>query len=223
AATRARVLAIPRASRAGGGVPVPRRLRAVLGDAAHDTASATHDRRAQPRYLRRRARTHHRCARQARAGRSHLTMAAAGPLADVKVLDFFWVMAGPAATRVLADYGAVVVRVESTERLDTARTLAPFFRAELGPENSGCFQNLNAGKRMLTLDVSHPDGRAVALDLVRWADVVCESFSPGRMAKLGLDYARLRAVRPDVIMLSSCLMGQTGPLARFAGYGHLAA
>jgi len=150
-------------------------------------------------------------------------MATAGPLADVRVLDFFWVMAGPAATRVLADYGAVVVRVESTERLDTARTLAPFLRAELGPENSGCFQNLNAGKRMLTLDVSHPEGRAVALDLVRWADVVCESFSPGRMAKLGLDYASLRAVRPDVIMLSSCLMGQTGPLARFAGYGNLAA
>lgn len=150
-------------------------------------------------------------------------MAPTGALADVKILDFFWVMAGPAATRVLADYGAQVIRIESTERIDTARTLAPFRRAEVGAENSGCFQNLNAGKRMVTLDVRHPEGRAVALDLVRWADVVCESFSPGRMAKLGLDYASLRAVRPDVIMVSSCLMGQTGPLARFAGYGNLAA
>ncbi|MFN8546072.1 MAG: CoA transferase [Candidatus Binatia bacterium] len=144
------------------------------------------------------------------------------PLAGVKVVDFFWVMAGPAATRVLADYGATVVRVESTRRIDTARTLAPFFRQQLGPENSGCFQNLNAGKRMLTLDIAHPEGRAVALDLVRWADVVCESFSPGRMQALGLDYATLRRVKPDIVMVSSCLMGQTGPLARFAGYGNLA-
>src|SRR5262249_57929280 len=123
----------------------------------------------------------------------------------------------PAATRVLADYGAVVVRVEATERLDTARTLAPFLRAELGPENSGCFQNLNAGKRMLTLDVSHPEGRAVALDLVRWADVVCESFSPGRMAKLGLDYESLRAVRRDRLMPSSCPLGPTRPPPPLAG------
>jgi benzylsuccinate CoA-transferase BbsF subunit len=61
------------------------------------------------------------------------------------------------------------------------------------------------------------------LDLVRWADVVCESFTPGIMKKLGLDYETLRQVKPDVIMLSTCLMGQTGPLAGFAGYGNLAA
>jgi benzylsuccinate CoA-transferase BbsF subunit len=144
-------------------------------------------------------------------------------LADVKVLDFMWVMAGPAATRVLADYGATVVRVESTRRIDTARTLAPYRGGTLGPENSGCFQNLNAGKRMLTLDPTRDAGRRVILDLVRWADVVTESFAPGTMARWGLDYPALAAVKPDVVMLSTCLMGQTGPLARFAGYGNLAA
>ena len=144
-------------------------------------------------------------------------------LADVKVLDFMWVMAGPAATRVLADYGATVVRIESTRRLDTARTLAPFRGGALGAENSGCFQNLNAGKRMLTLDPSRDGGRRVILDLVRWADVVTESFSPGTMQRWGLDYAALSAVKPDLVMLSTCLMGQTGPLATFAGYGNLAA
>ncbi len=146
-----------------------------------------------------------------------------GALADVKVLDFMWVMAGPAATRVLADYGATVVRVESTRRIDTARTLAPYRGGALGPENSGCFQNLNAGKRMLSLDPTTDAGRRVVLDLVRWADVVTESFAPGTMARFGLDYPALAAVRPDVVMLSTCLMGQTGPLARFAGYGNLAA
>jgi crotonobetainyl-CoA:carnitine CoA-transferase CaiB-like acyl-CoA transferase len=146
-----------------------------------------------------------------------------GALADVKVLDFMWVMAGPAATRVLADYGATVVRVESTLRIDTARTLAPYRGGVLGPENSGCFQNLNAGKRMLTLDPTRDAGRRVVLDLVRWADVVTESFAPGTMTRWGLDYPALAAVKPGIVMLSTCLMGQTGPLARFAGYGNLAA
>ena len=144
-------------------------------------------------------------------------------LADVKILDFMWVMAGPAATRILADYGATVVRIESTRRIDTARTLAPYRGGRLGPENSGCFQNLNAGKRLVTLDPSNPAGRRVVLELVRWADVVTESFSPGTMQRWGLDWEALRAEKPDLVMLSTCLMGQTGPLATFAGYGNLAA
>ncbi len=146
-----------------------------------------------------------------------------GALADVRILDFMWVMAGPAATRVLADYGATVVRIESSRRIDTARTLAPYHGGIPGPERSGIFHNLNAGKRMLTLDPSKPDGRAVVLDLVRWADVVTESFAPGAMQRLRLDYETLRALKPDLVMLSTCLMGQTGPLAAFAGYGNLAA
>jgi benzylsuccinate CoA-transferase BbsF subunit len=144
-------------------------------------------------------------------------------LGDVRVLDFMWVMAGPTATRVLADYGATIVRVESTRRLDTARTLAPYIGAQPGPENSGVFHNLNIGKHMLTLDPTTPEGRAVVLDLVAWADVVTEAFSPGTMARWALDYETLAAVKPDLIMLSTSLMGQTGPLARFAGYGNLAA
>lgn len=144
-------------------------------------------------------------------------------LADVRIVDFMWVMAGPAATRMLADYGAQIVRIESTRHIDTARTLAPFWQGVPGLERSGIFQNLNAGKRMATLDLRAPEGRAVVLDLVRWADVVTESFAPGRMKALGLDWETLRAVNPRLVMLSSCLMGQTGPRASFAGYGNLAA
>jgi crotonobetainyl-CoA:carnitine CoA-transferase CaiB-like acyl-CoA transferase len=144
-------------------------------------------------------------------------------LDDVKILDFMWVLAGPSATRVLADHGAMVVRVESTRRIDTARTLAPFHDGRPGPERSALFHNTNANKLMLTLDPTRPEGRTVVLDLVRWADVVAESFKPGVMRSWGLDYAALRAENPDVVMLSTCLMGQTGPWASFAGYGNLAA
>ena len=145
------------------------------------------------------------------------------PLADLKVLDFSWVMAGPAATRVLADYGATIVRVESTTRVDAARTMGIYQNGDVGPENGAAYHNWNAGKRGLTLDPTKEEGRAVALDLVRWADVVAESFSPKGMRGWGLDYESLRKVKPDLIMLSSCLMGQTGPMAMFAGYGNLSA
>ena len=147
----------------------------------------------------------------------------APPLAGVKVLDFMWALAGPGATRTLADCGATVVRLESTTRLDVCRTLRPYQGGEAGLENSALFHNTNAGKRMITLDPRTPAGREVVLDLARWADVVTESFSPKGMRGLGLDYGSLRAVKPDIIMLSTCLMGQTGPLSHFAGYGNLAA
>lgn len=145
------------------------------------------------------------------------------PLADVNVLDLTWVMAGPAATRVLADYGATVVRVESTRRLDAGRTFGPFHDSHVGIEHSGFMQNMNAGKLGITLDLTLAAGRAIVLDLVRWANVVVESFSPKAMRAWGLDYEALRQVKPDIIMLSTCLMGQYGPLAQFAGFGNLAA
>ena len=80
------------------------------------------------------------------------------PLDDVKILDFMWVLAGPSATRVLADHGAEVVRIESTRRIDTARTLAPFHDGIPGAERSALFHNTNASKRMLTLDPTCPAG-----------------------------------------------------------------
>jgi crotonobetainyl-CoA:carnitine CoA-transferase CaiB-like acyl-CoA transferase len=145
------------------------------------------------------------------------------PLSDVKILDLMWAIAGPASTRMLADYGATIVRVESSHRFDATRTVGPFHNGQPGAENSGLFFNMNAGKHMLTLDLAQEAGRAVLLDLVRWADVVTEAFSPKAMRAWGLDYEALRQVKPDIIMLSTCLMGQTGPMAQFAGFGNLAA
>ncbi len=145
------------------------------------------------------------------------------PLHGVKILDFMWVMAGPASTRILADYGATIVRIESPTRIDTARTLQPYHGAKLGPDTSGLFANCNAGKLGISLDLANPGSRGVVMDLLRWADAVTESFSPKAMRSWGYDYEQLRKVRPDIIMLSSCLMGQTGPLAKIAGFGNMAA
>ncbi len=145
------------------------------------------------------------------------------PLEGVKVLDFMWALAGPGATRTLADMGATVIRVESSSRLDVIRTIRPFIDSDESPEKSALFHNTNAGKNLLSLDLTKPEGKAVALDLVRWCDVVTESFSPKAMKAFGLDYESLLEVNSDLIMLSTCLFGQTGPLSMFAGYGNLAA
>jgi crotonobetainyl-CoA:carnitine CoA-transferase CaiB-like acyl-CoA transferase len=145
------------------------------------------------------------------------------PLDGLKVLDLMWVVAGPTMTRFLADFGATVVRVESATRIDTARTIQPFLGGEYGIERSGAFANLNAGKLSVSLDLRDPWSRAVFEDLLRWADVLTDSFSAGTLERLGYGYETLRPLNPSLIVLSSCLMGQSGPLARFAGFGNLAA
>lgn len=155
--------------------------------------------------------------------RSGATASGGRPLDGVRVLDFMWALAGPVSTRVLADYGAEVIRVESTTHIDVCRTLRPFVDATPALEGSSVFHSCNLGKQTITLDLTKPEARSVVLDLVRQTDVVTEAFTPGKLARLGLGYEALREVKPDIILLSTCLMGQSGPLAHFAGYGNLAA
>jgi benzylsuccinate CoA-transferase BbsF subunit len=141
------------------------------------------------------------------------------PLEGLKVLDFTWVVVGPFTTRYLGDYGATIVRVESTHRVDTARTLQPFKDGQPGPERSGLYANINANKLGLQLNMATPEGREVALELAKWADVITENYSPKAMKAWGLDYESVRKVNPGVIMFSTCLNGQTGPDAMQAGIG----
>ena len=140
-------------------------------------------------------------------------------LEGVKVLDFMWVIAGPTATRYLADFGATVVRVESSKRIETGRTIGPFHDGVPGAESSGIFLNMNTNKYGITLDMTTDEGKGVVHDLVRWADIVTESFSPRAMRNWGLGYEQLREIKPDLIMLSTCLFGQSGPYAEIAGFG----
>ena len=135
------------------------------------------------------------------AGRGGARPRRAGRLSGLKVLDFMWSLAGPHITRVLADYGATVVRVESSKRIEMGRTLNPFWQDKDDVEASGLFNNVNAGKLGICLDLNTEEGRSVIFDLVRWADVVTEAYSPRAMARWGLDYARLRDGQPAA---SSC-------------------
>ena len=145
------------------------------------------------------------------------------PLEGLKVLDLTWAMSGPQTTRAMADFGATVVRVESTKVTDVARTVAPFLNDVPGNESSGLLFNMGAGKRSMTLNLRTVEGHAVLEDLIRWADVLIESFSPRGGASLGLDYQRVSAVNPDIVMMSSCLFGHSGPLAQYAGFGTMGA
>ncbi len=145
------------------------------------------------------------------------------PLEGVKVLDLMWVVAGPEATRYLADYGATVVKIESTTLVDTSRTLQPFKDGVPGPERSGLFACTAAGKLGVTLDLKSDAGREVFFKLVQWADVLTESFASGAMKAMGFDYEHLREINPGLIMMSSCLNGQTGPQSSVVGFGTMGA
>lgn len=145
------------------------------------------------------------------------------PLDGLNVLDLSWVVAGPVVTRALADFGATVVRVESSTRVETARFMPPFANGEFSTESSILYATWNAGKLGMTVNLQDERGQQIIRDLVKWADVVLEAFSPGLLARWGLDYATLSADRPDLIMVSSAINGQTGPVAKLAGYGNVGA
>ena len=147
----------------------------------------------------------------------------AGPLAGIKVLDLAWVAAMPLATRILAHWGATVVRIESERRPDILRAALGHRDDIPEQENAITWHVANAGKLGLALNLTKPEARDVVRDLAGWADLVTESFTPGTMASFGLGYDDLAAINPSIVMLSSCVMGQTGPMAGFAGFGNLAA
>jgi len=148
--------------------------------------------------------------------------AAVQPLAGLKVLDLFWVVAGPGATRMLADYGATVVHVESRNKLDMLRSVPPYIDGISSPERAAGFHSTNANKLNVSVDLTTEAGRAVLTDLIRWADVFGESFSPGVVARLGFGYPAVRTLNPRLIMISSSLLGQSGPWRDYAGFGNLA-
>ena len=135
------------------------------------------------------------------------------PLAGVRVADFSVHAAGPFAGMILASLGADVIKVESAARLDITRRPHAMYGK---PPSS--FEQVNASKRSVTLNLKEPRALELAYDLVRISDVVLENFRPGVMARLGLGYPQLREIKPDVIMVSLSSNGQTGPEAGYAGY-----
>ena len=145
------------------------------------------------------------------------------PFAGIKVADFAWVGVGPISSKYLADHGATVVRVESENRPDVLRGGPPFKDNVPGWNRSQFYGDFNTSKFGLALDMKRDEGLAVAKRLIAWADVMVESFAPGAMQRMGLDFAEVRKLNPGIIMVSTCLMGQTGPARAMAGYGYHAA
>ena len=131
-----------------------------------------------------------------------------GILNGLRVLDLTWVLAGPYATRLLADFGAEVIKIQSKKTAKGAES-----------NSTGYFNTWNRNKRSITLDLSYPEAREIALRLVKISDVVIENFSPRVKSNWGLDYEGLKKVHPGLIMLSMSAMGQTGPWRDFVGFG----
>jgi len=130
-------------------------------------------------------------------------------LQGIRVLDFSRVMAGPYATRLLADFGAEVIKVQ-TQKTATGSEA----------DQSGYFNTWNRNKKSITLNLEMPEAREIALKLVTVCDLVVENFSPRVMTNWGLTYERLREARPDIILLSMSAMGHTGPWRDTVAFGH---
>lgn len=146
---------------------------------------------------------------------AHDTTSKTGPLSGIRVLDFTIMMAGPYATRYLADMGADVIKIEAPEG-DYIRQREPL--------RDGCsayFGHLNAGKRSVCLDLKDPASVAAVKKMVENADVVVENFRPGAMARLGLGYDALSAINPRLVYCSVSGFGQTGPDAERPAYAQI--
>ncbi|MBY6575798.1 CoA transferase [Rhodococcus sp. BP-364] len=136
----------------------------------------------------------------------------AGALDGVRVLDLTWVLAGPYVTKIFAEHGADVLKVESFHRKDPTR-FAPGMRLRPGADfdESGYFLNFNRNKRSIALNLKTEGGQALLRRLAADVDIVVENFSPGVLARWGLDFARLRELNPRVVLVSMAGVGQTGP------------
>jgi crotonobetainyl-CoA:carnitine CoA-transferase CaiB-like acyl-CoA transferase len=130
------------------------------------------------------------------------------PLEGIRVLDFTWVVAGPAATRVLADQGAEVIKVE--------RKVSEFV---IGTRRAGLMADLNRNKRSIAINMALPAGVDLAHRLVKVSDIVVDNFSARVMRQWGMDYPSLVKIKPDIICLSMSGFGHTGPRTNFVSYG----
>lgn len=145
------------------------------------------------------------------------------PLDGIRICDLSWVAAAPITTKFLAYWGAEVVRVESSLRPCLLRQALGHRDGIPEQENGITWHAVNANKLGIALNMATDEAREVVRDLVAVSDIVLESFTPGAMARWGLGYEDLRSIKPDIVMASSCVMGQTGPMRSFAGFGNLAA
>ncbi|MGY1739442.1 MULTISPECIES: CaiB/BaiF CoA transferase family protein [unclassified Blastococcus] len=151
-----------------------------------------------------------------------------GPLAGVRVADFCWMGVGAVATRLLADFGAEVIKIENRHRLDTPRRL-PFYKGDVraygeedpnpDPDKGGLFNNYSRNKLGVTIDMKKPRGKELAERLIAASSMVTENFAPGVMERWGFTYERLQELSPGVIYGRMSGYGHSGPHTEYRSYG----
>jgi benzylsuccinate CoA-transferase BbsF subunit len=141
------------------------------------------------------------------------------PLEGIRVADFTWIGAGSFTTKLLADHGADVIKIESRERMDSLRNSRPYKDGIPGLNRSGYFADRNSSKRSITVNLKTEAGQALARRLIAASDVVANNFTPGTMEKFGLGYDAVRAIKKDIIYVAMSMQGDSGPESKYLGYG----
>ena len=154
------------------------------------------------------------------AGEATAGVAHRQPLSGIRIVDFTWAIAGSFATRLLADLGADVIKIESENRLDPIRHIGPQPTKSVSLDTNGVFQDCAANKRAVTINVDTSEGRDLVRMLVPTADVVTANFTPDRLDRWGFDREALAALRPGLIVANLAVMGLTGPDAGWRSYGN---
>jgi crotonobetainyl-CoA:carnitine CoA-transferase CaiB-like acyl-CoA transferase len=143
-------------------------------------------------------------------------------LSHLRICDFTGQLAGAGATRFLSAFGAQVIRIEdpvNEGRWDILRNMGPFADKRRGLDLSGSYNNHNVEKLGITLNLRTDRGKQLLRELVRVSDVVTENFAAGVLARMGFDYDELKALRPDIIYVSNCGFGHSGPYKEFKTWG----
>jgi len=140
-------------------------------------------------------------------------------LGDLQVLDFCWVGAGALVTKLLAEHGAVVIKIESRARPDNLRVAPPYAPGPKGLEASGYFASRNNDKKSFALNMQRPEGQELARQLAVKCDVITNNFRPGVMERWGLGYEDVSKLNPRVIYLSMSMQGSDGPHREYIGFG----
>jgi benzylsuccinate CoA-transferase BbsF subunit len=147
-------------------------------------------------------------------------MTTGSPLKGIRVLEWTSAIAGPWGSKFLADFGAEVIRVESSQFVAVDRTMAPFKDGIPTPDNCYPFLLFNTGKRSITLDLTKPRGVELFKRLVEWADIISQNHRPGIMRRIGLDYDELKKIKEDIIMINVSSTGHEGPYSQAAAWGN---
>jgi len=142
---------------------------------------------------------------------------------NIKIVAWSWAMVGPLTLKFFADYGATVIRVETSHRPCVTRTSAPFKDGKAGLNRSGYFNHFSGNMMSVSLNMGHPLAIGLAKELIAQADVVMENFTPGVMEKWGLGYEELKKIKPDIIMLRQNGFGTEGPYKNLAAFGMILA